>query len=350
MSALTQENENLRAALKRIVERCEVFIDDEAGMRTHSVEVLMGIAEDALSQQVGPVPAQNELWAVHAQGPDELYAAFNREDADQHAAALNDLPMPEGIRVSAVVVPSPWAAAEHWKYAAELERDHADELKARATRPAQTEQQQSAPVDERDVLLAEARMVIDACLEDGDLPNELSWMAERASKGRRIYVDDRALPAPIEPAPTQDEREAFEAHYHRLPLERDHLGGAYRDSEVRSLWDAWQARAAIATRPAQTEQQPVKLQHMAYAEDGQLHWISGRKIDNCELYAMPDFGEAPDLYAAPVAQTAPLHVHENLRAALDQAMTAEAYPPARPEYDERGRPFRAMAAQAEKEA
>ncbi|WP_280282924.1 hypothetical protein [Pseudomonas sp. BN415] len=30
---------------------------------------------------------------------------------------------------------------------------------------------------------------------------------------------------------------------------------------------------------------------------------------------------------------------ENLRAAIDQAMTADAYPPARPEYDENGRPL-----------
>lgn len=38
---------------------------------------------------------------------------------------------------------------------------------------------------------------------------------------------------------------------------------------------------------------------------------------------------------------------ENLRAALDQAMTAEAYPPARPEYDEHGRPARAAMAAKE---
>ena len=80
---------------------------------------------------------QDELWAVHAQGPDELYAAFSREDAEQHAAALNALPMPAGIQVSAVVIASPWSAAEHWKYLAEQEREHAAELKARA---AQTEQ------------------------------------------------------------------------------------------------------------------------------------------------------------------------------------------------------------------
>ena len=85
--------------------------------------------------------AQDELWAVHAQGPDELYAAFSRADAEQHAAALNALPMPDDIHVSAVVIVSPWSAAEHWKYLAEQEREHATDLRAIATRPAQTEQQ-----------------------------------------------------------------------------------------------------------------------------------------------------------------------------------------------------------------
>ncbi|HHX6978703.1 TPA: hypothetical protein ACVGNR_000882 [Pseudomonas aeruginosa] len=72
-----------------------------------------------------------ELWAVHAQGPDELYAAFTREDAEKHAAELNALPMPEGIAVGAVVVPSPWPEAEHWKYLAEQERDHKSEIAVR---------------------------------------------------------------------------------------------------------------------------------------------------------------------------------------------------------------------------
>ncbi len=72
--------------------------------------------------------AQGELWAVHAQGPDDLYAAFSREDAEKHAADLNALPMPEGISVGAVVIPSPWLAAEHWKYLAEQEREHKDAI------------------------------------------------------------------------------------------------------------------------------------------------------------------------------------------------------------------------------
>ncbi|HEJ3436098.1 TPA: hypothetical protein SL386_001653 [Pseudomonas aeruginosa] len=89
-----------------------------------------------VTAQAQPSPAQAEaerpeLWAVHAQGPDELYAAFTREDAEKHAAELNALPMPEGIAVGAVVVPSPWPEAEHWKYLAEQERDHKNEIAGR---------------------------------------------------------------------------------------------------------------------------------------------------------------------------------------------------------------------------
>lgn len=82
-----------------------------------------------LTQQ--PESERPELWAVHSQGPDELYAEFTREDADKHAAELNALPMPEGITVGAVVVSSPWPAAEHWQYLAEQERDHKNEIAGR---------------------------------------------------------------------------------------------------------------------------------------------------------------------------------------------------------------------------
>ncbi|WP_236080568.1 hypothetical protein [Pseudomonas aeruginosa] len=78
-----------------------------------------------------PAAERPELWAVHAQGPDELYAAFTREDAEKHAAELNALAMPEGITVGAVVVSSPWPAAEHWQYLAEQERDHKHEIAVR---------------------------------------------------------------------------------------------------------------------------------------------------------------------------------------------------------------------------
>ncbi len=86
------------------------------------------IRQDLTQQAEAERPA---LWAVHAQGPDELYAGFSREDAEKHAAELNALPMPEGIAVGAVVVPSPWPGAEHWKYLAEQERDHKNEIAGR---------------------------------------------------------------------------------------------------------------------------------------------------------------------------------------------------------------------------
>ncbi|HHK4734670.1 TPA: hypothetical protein ACQTZZ_000979 [Pseudomonas aeruginosa] len=84
-----------------------------------------------------------ELWAVHAQGPDELYAAFSREDAEKHAAELNALPMPEGIAVGAVVVPSPWPEAEHWKYLAEQEREHVDVARAGLAQPSPAQAEQA---------------------------------------------------------------------------------------------------------------------------------------------------------------------------------------------------------------
>ena len=70
----------------------------------------------------------DQLWAVHAQGPDELYPAFNRDDAEKHAAALNALSANCDIKVSAVVVESPWPHVDHWKYLAEQEREHAEQF------------------------------------------------------------------------------------------------------------------------------------------------------------------------------------------------------------------------------
>ncbi|HBN8265717.1 TPA: hypothetical protein L3684_002812 [Pseudomonas aeruginosa] len=88
-------------------------------------------AEAPVAQAEQAEAERSALWAVHAQGPDELYAAFSREDAEKHAAELNALPMPEGIAVGAVVVPSPWPAVQHWQYLAEQEQDHKNEIAGR---------------------------------------------------------------------------------------------------------------------------------------------------------------------------------------------------------------------------
>lgn len=59
--------------------------------------------------------------------------------------------------------------------------------------------------------LAEAQEVLRDCIEVGELDAETQWKAERVSKGRRVYVDDRALSDSAEPSapkccePTPDE-------------------------------------------------------------------------------------------------------------------------------------------------
>ncbi|WP_442962416.1 hypothetical protein [Pseudomonas sp. BLCC-B13] len=65
-----------------------------------------------------------ELWAVHAQGPDDIYPAFDHADAEQLCALLNAIPTPVGISVAAVVIPSPMCELEHWRGVAELEHEH----------------------------------------------------------------------------------------------------------------------------------------------------------------------------------------------------------------------------------
>ena len=75
-------------------------------------------------------------------------------------------------------------------------------------------------------------------------------------------------------------------------------------------WEALCKLRAILNKPAgQHQGDPVALQHMAVSEGGVLRWMTGRKMQDCELYAMPD-GSAirSKLYAeqpAPVAVVMP---------------------------------------------
>ncbi|EMM3364578.1 hypothetical protein RVS57_001444 [Pseudomonas aeruginosa] len=113
------------------IERLQAFREqlDPLNLAPHA-EAFNEAPDEALRPEQAEAE-RPELWAVHAQGPDELYAAFTREDAEKHAAELNALPMPEGIAVGAVVVPSPWPAVQHWQYLAEQEQDHKNEIAGR---------------------------------------------------------------------------------------------------------------------------------------------------------------------------------------------------------------------------
>ncbi len=91
------------------------------------------------------------------------------------------------------------------------------------------------------------------------------------------------------------ERQAFEAWADqqwpgakRQQLERDEYG-QYKNAIYRDFWTGWQARA---TRPAQTEQQPI----------GYL--TAGDRFIRLAPGIPPRHDDTP-LYAAPIAQTAP---------------------------------------------
>lgn len=79
-----------------------------------------------------------QLWAVHVQGPDDMIAMTSRATAEQHAAEINTLYEAQSLgregalpRMSAIVVPSPWPALEHWRHCAETQEQWIQELEAR---------------------------------------------------------------------------------------------------------------------------------------------------------------------------------------------------------------------------
>ena len=66
------------------------------------------------------------LYVVYAQGPDDLYAAASKEEADTLAAKQNEL-MP---MANCIVIVSPWAPVEHWKTLAEQNAEDAKYLRS----------------------------------------------------------------------------------------------------------------------------------------------------------------------------------------------------------------------------
>lgn len=148
-------------------------------------------------------------------------------------------------------------------------------------------QTEPAPAqDERGVLLAEARMVIDACLQEVDLPSELAWMAERASKGRRIYVDERTVA--IRPAQTEQQPEQSGlVTIHRWILERFLEVDEALDEEGRTIenlanYDMAVGRIRRAVSAPQREQsglvEALKKHRIALTPEYEGQW-------HAELYA-----------------------------------------------------------------
>lgn len=72
------------------------------------------------------MPDETEvLYVVHAQGPDDLYAAASKEEADTLAAQQNELvPL-----AKCIAIVSPWSPVDHWKTLAEQNAEDAKYLR-----------------------------------------------------------------------------------------------------------------------------------------------------------------------------------------------------------------------------
>jgi len=105
---------------------------------------------------------------------------------------------------------------------------------------------------------------IDAALSQQAEPsptvNALSFVQPVPDHCDRIVWRERYYHLPLytesEPAPARDEREAFEASFKTLEagLSLDGIYALHMAKEI--YWQGWQARS---TRPAQTEQQPIRM-------------------------------------------------------------------------------------------
>lgn len=81
---------------------------------------------------------KRDLWAVHVEGPDDIYPQLNRASAEKSAAEINDSIEKSAISKNselapackAVVIPSPLSEVEHWKCLAEESSEQINELRA----------------------------------------------------------------------------------------------------------------------------------------------------------------------------------------------------------------------------
>ena len=78
------------------------------------------------------------LWAVHIQGPDDIVAMISKKAADAYASEINTAYEAEALSrngalpyMHAIVTPSPWLAAEHWRRCAQIQEEWISELMIR---------------------------------------------------------------------------------------------------------------------------------------------------------------------------------------------------------------------------
>lgn len=159
-------------------------------------------------------------------------------------------------------------------------------------------------------------------------------MRERTvGDGCSVCNPEYAAEHEAEPAPAQDEREAFEAWMVEVEGARIRprfgrvtagpFADEYRDGQIQGAWNVWQARAV---RPAHTEQQPAIVKHSltvepvayaVFADNGNVVCFSTQR-DHPSLVALEADGHSV-VSLAPIAQTAPQHPDD---AAVDRFAAA----------------------------
>ena len=106
----------------------------------------------------------------------------------------------------------------------------------------------------------------------------------------------RATPSSASTAPNSpefeginvvDERAAFEHHeraseLRRAGVEHDGTGGWYENPCVESAWEGWQARAALASRPAEVDDE-------GKADAKRLDWLESANLTFCGNYSNTGF-------------------------------------------------------------
>ncbi len=162
---------------------------------------------------------------------------------------------------------------------------------------------------------------IDAFLSRQPEPTDTYTAVDMATAAAQGFRDGQAA---MEPAPAQDERTAFEAWVmqHNTAVREDYddtdenapedirldrQGGVYIWANAEAAWFAWKARSALDTRPAQTEQQPIRMPPRPEVdvetaenlkrEDG---YFSGFHEGAREMW-----DDISRMNSAPIAQTAP---------------------------------------------
>lgn len=183
------------------------------------------------------------------------------------------------------------------------------------------------------------RLLTDTCNENwSDMNEPLNSSAE--CRCRRFGKDNPHWPCPVHSVrgdphgPSAAMTEAGCQAYMDADgmigiMHNSSMGHAYvamrtLDPEVAALQSTI---AQLQARIAELESgrgESIKLQHMAVAEDGKLRWMSGRKMQDCELYAMPD-GSAirQPMFTAPPAPVAEPEKYDDVLLPFLALMRAE---------------------------